>query len=349
MNNKISLIVDYFTNDVDGLILSAPTVPVAGIPGNSIKTNVGVISNKGLELTVNATPVNSNGFRWEISANYTHIKNEVVDLSKNTLGEVIPLVDAFLITRIGASQNSIYGYTYAGVNPANGHPMYVKGTGEIVQRNGQTGAYSYYDSANPLDESVTTKDGVVANLNPNDVDDETNPGDRSILGSTLPTYYGGLTNTVNYKGFSLEVFLRYAGGNKVYNRTAQDNLYNQDFTNGGTGLLRSWTAENPDTDVPKMWLNQNARVNQQGEAISRFVEDGDFLRIQNVILSYNIPNSILSKFGDFKVTSARVFVQGQNLATFTKYKGLDPELGAGIDYNTNPLFKTYTFGVNIGF
>lgn len=345
LNNKISLTFDYFSNDVDGLILNAPTVPSVGIPGNSIRKNVGAVTNSGLEFTVNATPVNANGLRWDINANFTSVKNEVKVLAKNTLGETLPLVTNYLITREGDSQNSLYGFVYAGVNPDNGHPLYVKGNGDIVQRNGNTGTYSYYDPANGLDETVTTLNGVAATLNTADV---SAGGDRKILGSTLPTYYGGLTNTVSYKGISLEIFLRFVGGNKVYNQTAQDNLYNQDFTNSGTVLLDRWTPENTDTDVPKMWLNRNAQVNQSGEATSRFVEDGDFMRIQNVILSYSLPKSILERTGDFKVSSVRVFAQGQNLATFSKYTGIDPELGAGIDNNTNPVFRTITFGINIG-
>ncbi len=345
INNRFSLTFDYFSNDVDGLILDAPTVPSVGIPNNSISTNVGAIRNSGLEFTVNATAINKNGFRWDINANFTSIKNEVIALANNTLGETLPLIGNYTITRIGESQNSIYGFQYAGVNPANGNPLYIKGNGEIVQRNGNTGTFSYYDAANGLDESVTTKGGIAAPLSTADVKDG---GDRSVLGSTLPKYYGGLTNTFSYKGFSLEVFLRYTGGNKVYNQTAQDNLYNQDFTNSGTVLLNRWTPENPNTDVPKMWLNRNAQVNQAGQAISRFVEDGDFWRIQNIVLGYSLPKSVLEKTGDFKLSSVRVFVQGQNLATFTKYTGIDPELGAGIDYNTNPIFRTYTFGINIG-
>ena len=153
---------------------------------------------------------------------------------------------------------------------------------------------------------------------------------------------------MSYKGLSLEVFLRFQGGNSVYNQTSQDNLLNQDFTNSGRGLLNRWTPENPDTDIPKLWLNRNPQVNQSGTAISRFVEKGDFLKIQNIILSYSIPKSVLDKTGDFKLSNVRIFAQAQNLFTFTKYTGIDPELGVGLDNNTSPLFRTFTFGINVG-
>jgi len=346
-NNKISFVIDYFINDVDGLILNAPTVPSVGIPGNSISQNVGAITNRGLELTVNATPISSaSGFRWDLSANFTSINNEVTALARNTLGVTLPLINNYQITREGDTQNSLYGFVYAGVNPSNGHPLYEKGNGAIVQRNGNTGTYSYYNSANGVDETVTTVDGTPATLSTADV---SAGGDRRILGSVLPKYYGGFTNTFSYKGLSLEVFLRFQGGNQVYNQTKQDNLLNQDFTNGGIGLLDRWTPENTNTDVPKMWLNRNQQVNQSGAAISRFVENGDFLRVQNVILSYNLPKSLLDKTGEFNLSSVRLFAQAQNLLTFTKYTGIDPELGAGLDNNTNPIFRTFTFGINVGF
>lgn len=97
-----------------------------------------------------------------------------------------------------------------------------------------------------------------------------------------------------------------------------------------------------------MYINNNAQVNQTGEAVSRFVEKGDFLRVQNIILGYNLPKSILNNIADAKINSVRLFAQVQNAFTITGYSGLDPELGVGFDNNTNPLNRTYTFGINIG-
>ncbi len=350
LNNKINLIVDYFTNDIDGNILNAPTPPSIGVPNNSISKNVGLVSNSGLELTVSTTPINKKGFVWNVNANMTFVKNEVKALVKNASGVDQPIIGPtdfngrnfpYAIVKVGESINSIYGFQYAGVNASNGNPMYYKGNGSVVQRNGLSGSYSFYDPANPTNETNVTG----AALSPNDV---SQGGDRRVLGNTAPKWFGGLTNTFSYKAFSLEVFIRFQGGNKVYNQTLQDNLLNQDFTNSGKAILNSWTTENPNTDIPKMYLNRNNQVNQQGSAISRFVENGDFLRIQNISLSYNLPKSILEKTGEFKISSVRIFAQVQNAFTLTNYKGIDPELGIGFDNNANPIFRTYTFGINIG-
>ena len=127
---------------------------------------------------------------------------------------------------------------------------------------------------------------------------------------------------------------------------------NQDFTNSGTELLNAWTPENPTSNIPRNMYgsNGNAFVNQSGQAISRFVEDGDFVRIQNIVLGYTLPKSIIEKTGNFKLRSVRVFGQVQNAFTFSGYKGIDPEVGgfSGIDNNTTPINRTYTVGINVG-
>jgi TonB-linked SusC/RagA family outer membrane protein len=355
LSNKLTLAFDYFSNDIDGLILAVPYPVSLGIPNpntpNTISQNVGLTRNSGMEFTIGATPVNRGGLIWSISANFTTVKNEVIETFLDNAGVYtdVGVGNYNINAKVGQPMNVLFGYTWAGVNSANGNPMYVKGDGRIVQQNVGTGTFSFYDAANPTSETNTTG----APLNPLNV---TAGGDRSILGGTIPTWYGGMTNTLSWKNFSLEVFLRYSGGNKVYNQTRQDVLLNQDFTNSGRELLNSWTPENPNTDIPKMWISNNSQVNQANIAVSRFVEDGTFLRIQNIALSYNLPKSILEKTGQFTLTNVRVFAQVQNAFTFTKYNGLDPELGilnngisTGIDNNTNPLNRTFTLGINIGF
>ena len=342
LNNKLSLTVDYYNNDVDGNILAVPYAPSLGIPGgSSIDQNIGVIRNSGIEFSVNATPVSKGGFAWNINANFTTVKNEVLETFRNTAGEFAEVgTGSYSISaRVGEPINVIYGYTWAGVNSANGFPMFEKGDGTIIQRNIVSGAFSVFNPSDPTNTSTA------ATLSPLDV---ANGGDRKVLGSTLAKWYGGFGNNFSYKNFSLELFFRFSGGNKVYNQTRQDVLLNQDFTNSGTELLNSWTPENPNTDIPRMYIGNNAQVNQTGVAVSRFVENGDFLRLQNVSLGYSVPKSVLEKTGNFKLSSVRIFAQTQNALTFTKYKGLDPELGGGFDNNTSPLNRTYTVGINIG-
>ena len=341
LNNKIGFTVDYFINDAIDQILDVPYAPSLGIPGNSIAQNIGKIRNNGVELSVNARVLERSGFTWDVNANFTTLKNEVIETFRNTAGDFAEVGRGSysIQARVGQPMNVIYGFEWVGVNSANGFPIFRKGDGTLIQRNVANGVYRVYDPNNPSDVSV------VASLSQADIADG---GDRRILGQTLPKWYGGLTNNFAYKGFTLEVFMRFSGGNHVYNQTRQDVLLNQDFTNSGTDLLRSWTPENPNTDIPRLYINNNAQVNQTGEAVSRFVEKGDFLRVQNIVLGYNLPKSILNNIADAKINSVRLFAQVQNAFTITGYSGLDPELGVGFDNNTNPLNRTYTFGINIG-
>lgn len=352
INNRITFGFDWFKNDIDGIILSVPYSPSLGVPGGTIDQNIGQISNSGLEFTVNANAFTQGDFSWNINANFTTVKNEVIKTFPNSAGvdsDVLGPNSGFQIqARAGEPINVLYGYTWAGVNSANGFPMYVKGDGRVVQRSVVNGTYSFYDPANPTDVSNT----VGAPLNPADVKAG---GDRQVIGNTLPKWFGGFTNTFSYKNLSLEVFLRFSGGNKIYNQTKQDVLLNQDFTNSSRELLDSWTPENPDSQLPRMYIINNAFVNQAGSATTRFVEDGSFLRVQNIVLSYSLPSSLFGD-GDLKGTSLRVFGQIQNALTFTKYTGLDPELGilsnginTGIDNNVSPIGRTFTLGLNIGF
>jgi hypothetical protein len=348
LNNRITASFDYFRNNIDGLILAAPTPSSIGIPNNSINRNVGSMINQGFEAAVNFEAINRNGFRWNINANFTALNNRITSLNKNNEGVDQDIVFTYNVNRVGESVGALYGYRYAGVNAANGNPMYYKGDGRIVQRDIASTGYSFYDPTNPT--SLTNTSGAALSAT----------GDRVVLGNTNPKYFGGLTNSFSYKGLDLEVFVRFQGGNKILNVTRQETLLNQDFNNNGREILNRWQKEGDVTDVPKLVLSKSGITNQTGNAISRFVENGDFIRIQNIILGYTIPKSVLPK-GAFAVSSVRLFAQVQNAFTFTKYKGLDPELSAnvngdfdnnsqtGIDYNTNAQMRLMTFGVNIGF
>lgn len=349
--NRLTATFDYFRNNIDGLILAAPTPSSLGVPNNSINRNVGAMINKGFEAAISFEAINSKGFRWNISANFTTLNNKILALLKNNEGVDQDIIYTYNINRVGYAVGSLYGYRYAGVNSSNGNPMYYKADGRIVQRDINSTNYAFYDPAAPT--SLTNTSGAALGTT-----------DRAILGNTNPTRYAGLTNSFSYKGLDLEIFVRYSGGNKVLNVTRQETLLNQDFNNNSREILGRWQKDGDVTDVPRAVLSKSNIINQTGVAISRFVESGDFIRIQNIVVGYTLPKGILDR-GKFPISSVRIFAQVQNAFTFTKYKGLDPESNAntnttptenydlnsqfGVDYNTNPQLRLTTFGVNIGF
>lgn len=334
---KVTVSADYFNNDVDGLILAAPTAPSLGVPGNSINQNVGAMVNSGFELRAFANVINRGNFSWNTDFNITFIKNEVTNL-------VQPLITTYNRTEVGGPIAQLYGFKWAGVNPANGNPLYYKGD-EIVQYNLQPAiagvsqlTWRQYDPSNPGDISTTT----------------TGPT-QEFLGNTLPKWQGGWSNSFKLGNFDAEIFTRFSGGNYVMNESLRG-LLGQGFSNNHASILNRWTESGQVTDIPKLYSGQDANMWQTAASNSRFVEKGDFVRIQNIVVGYTIPTATLTSAFNGAISSARFFAQVQNPFTFTGYSGLDPESNSysgqrefGVDWNVAPVIRTYTLGLNVGF
>ena len=337
LRSRFTITADWFKNDVDNLVLAVPTPPSAGVPNNSISKNVGTLENKGIELAVTAGIIQGSKFNWVLNANYSKVKNKITSLY-SVGGTPVPYIvnGNYNIIRVGDPMNIIYGYQYAGVNASNGNPVYINAAGKYVQQSIPSGAYTIVDGKNG------TTPGASSPLTFND---------KTNLGSPTPTWYGGVTNTFSYANLSLEVMFRYSGGNKIMNVTRQEALFSQSFHNNGTEILSRWTTAGQETDVPRLYYGQSANINQTNNAISRFVEKGDYLRLQNVVLSYSLNNKTMERFSNGYIHSLRIFAQGQNLHVWTKYKGADPDnaSGAGIDAAVSPQVRTISFGLNVGF
>ena len=216
-----------------------------------------------------------------------------------------------------------YTVEYAGVDPANGDALFYKNT------------------ANP-DGSLSRETTNVYSQ-----------AQRVVIGSPLPKWIGGVTNTFSYKGIELSVFFNGVFGNKLnfygVGRFSSANGRYED--NQTVNQLAAWTPENPNTNVPqaRLFFNNGAQPS------SRFIEDGSFVRLRNVTLAYNLPKSIINKV---KLSNVRLYVSGQNLLTFTKYSGWDPEVNAddivsniaiGYDFYTTPQARVIMGGLNISF
>lgn len=341
-SNRVRIAADYFKNDVDDLVLFAPTAPSLGVPGNGINKNIGALVNKGIELSIDATVIQRGDFQWDVNFNYSNIKNEITALNNNE-----DIIYTYHVNRVGESIGSFFGYTWAGVNPANGNPMWFKGDGkggltkDIVQYNIAGNNYRAFVPGEPANVATAA---TLSSTN-----------DRTLLGNSNPIWQGGLTNNFRYKGFDFEIFARYQGGNMVMNVTRQATLLNMGFQNNGREILDRWTTAGQQTDVPRVWIGRESAINNTGAADSRFLEKGDFLRLQNIVLGYRVPPAVLEKLGKNGIRSLRVFAQLQNPLVFTKYKGLDPEISTetgnntfGVDANANPIIRTSSFGVSIG-
>ncbi len=335
-DNRLGIIFAYYQQDNDDLILAAPTPPSVGIPGNVINQNIGRVVANGIELTVDYDVVRSSKFRWNANVNFTTMATEVKALVNDQ-----DIISDYNIIRVGESLRAIYGFEYWGVNPANGNPVYVKADGSLVQGNIANTTYYGFNPDNPGEL------GAASSLS--------GTADRKVLGSALPTWFGGFDNQFTFGAFDANILFRFSGGNYIMNRTRVD-LMEQAFNNNSTEILGRWQSpENPgDGITPRLRQDQANFINQPNFASTRWVEKGDFFRIQNVAIGYTIPKKISQKAS---IDNLRIYAQATNLLTITDYSGLDPETstnfstntGFGEDFNGNPQQRVITFGLNLGF
>lgn len=333
---RITADIDYYNNKIDNLILNAPQSPSRGIPGNTIAANVGSMYNRGVEFNITSRNIVKKDFSWTTNFNISTVKNRVTALAQGNsdiFGTTSGLETAN-ITRVGYTLGSIFAVPVAGVNPVNGQRIFINRFGKEVQYNqvGTPSKWTYLDG--------TTAPAIDGTL------------DGKIIGKSMPSYYGGLNNTFVYKNFDLNVGITFSGGNKIYNGT-QATLRDQRFWNNEVEILDRWTTPGQVTDIPKVVYGDNY---SNGSAIpnSSNVQNGAYAKLKNVAVGYKLPSDLVARAG---IASVRIYLQATNLAVVTKYKGSDPEVSAngnsnlapGVDRNTVPSSRIFTFGLNVGF
>ncbi|NBB31310.1 TonB-dependent receptor [Cellulophaga sp. BC115SP] len=295
-------------------------VNVPGTTGFAVQTrNVGKLTNKGVEFVLNTENL-VGAFKWRTSINLAFNANKVTDLQ----GQIIEGGLSTMSRAVeGQPIGTFFTAEYAGVDPNNGDALWYKNT--------------------------KNADGTVDRTTTNVY----NQAQRVVVGKALPDWTGGVTNTFSYKGFDLSVFFNGQFGNEInFYGVGRFSSANGRFEDNQTvDQLNSWTSTNRNTNIPEARLFYN----NGAQPSSRFIQDGSFVRLRTITLAYNLPKTLLQKAN---INSMRVFVTGQNLATFTKYTGWDPEVNAddivtnvalGYDFYTAPQPRTITFGVNLGF
>jgi TonB-dependent starch-binding outer membrane protein SusC len=300
--NRISGSVDYYNALTKNLFLNRNISASSGFTTQIFNSPDGKMRNSGIEVSLKGNPVRTRNFSWLIEGNFTYNKNRIVSLPAGQDSTVA--VDG-TITAVGFPANSNFLVRYAGVDPANGDPLYY------------------------------AKDGKITNTY--------NASDRVILGTTDAPYFGGISNTFSYKGLELNVLWVFVYGKELYNNdrlNVENPFYIASSLN--RDLLREWRNPGDQTNIPRA----DGSVYFLGST-THFVENASFWRLRNVMLSYNLPETILKKA---KINSCRLFVQGQNLYTYTKWRSFDPEISntflAGAQY---PAPKTVTVGLSVGF
>jgi hypothetical protein len=168
--------------------------------------------------------------------------------------------------------------------------------------------------------------------------------DRQFLGDPNPSFIFGMTNTFDYKGIDLSVFIQGISGNKIYNASRIALEAMAVAQNQLKSTMNRWTGNGTSYTMPRAVFND---PNKNTRVSDRYIEDGSYLRIKNVTLGYTLPKAVMERI---KMQSARFYVSAQNLFTFTDYSGIDPEVpGNGIDWSVYPITRTVSFGINFNF
>jgi len=292
------------------------------VPGNSgftsLTDNVGKMENYGFEIVINSVNVARKNFKWTTSFNLSRNQNKVTKLD-GEVTEVLGNDGRYLNSLIvGQPLGVFYGPKYAGVDPANGDALYYKENGE------KTNVY--------------------------------NDAGNFVVGNPNPKYYYGITNTFNAFGFDLSVLLQGVQGNSIMNGAGGFMSANGDwFDNQTLDQLNAWQKPGDITNVPQNRWNWSGSIPNGVSASSRYIYDGSYLRVKTVTFGYNFPATVLSRL---RLSQLRLYVTGQNLFTFTKYPGWDPEVNAdyrtttntsqGADFYSAPQIKSFIFGLNVG-
>jgi TonB-linked SusC/RagA family outer membrane protein len=342
---RIDISLDVYKKITKDMLLATVLPSFAGLDPNPPNlsyqeieppyTNAGQMTNTGVDLSINSRNIQSKNFTWNTQLIFSHYKNVldklyapgIILFGKSQAFAPVTLTESIAGEPIG----SFYGYVTDGLyrgedelakGPDQGLPVGVQGL--------WLGDIRYKDL---------------------DGDGKITPADQTFIGNPNPKFTYGLTNSFSYKGFDLSIFLQGVYGSKIFNysRTETESLFNV-YSNQLTTVMNRFTSENTNGALPR--YNQYSQNNLK--ISDRFIEDGSYLRIQNVSLGYNLPVHWISKL---KMTSFKVYVSGQNLYTFTKYSGYDPELGAfnsnvlaqNIDYGHYPNPRSVTIGANIVF
>lgn len=336
--NRLNGTIDIYDKDTRDLLLYADVPPSLGF--TQVQQNIGSISNRGLEVTLNATvlPGTRGSLKWTSSFNIAFNRNKVTALSdgqeSRTAGVRYPSIPDLYICKVGRPLSEMYGYVYDGVYQ-----------------------YSDFDEVSPgvyrLKDNVPDNTNDRANIRPGDPklrdingDGRLTTEDRTVIGHGLPIHTGGFTNNFEWRGFDLSIFLQWSYGNDVinYNRVLLENLQ-------GRHLNQLATAANhwrPDTPTDYLWAPGRGLNNLH---TSREVEDASFLRLKNIQLGYTFPAKWLR---GTRLASVRAYLSAQNVATLTGYSGYDPEVSTrnsamtrGFDYSAYPKAQSFTFGVKI--
>ncbi len=381
LSDRILIDMDYYDKNTRNSLLAVPVPVFTGYNvGSTLQyQNAGVIRNRGFEFSLTTTNIRKNNFTWTSTFNIAFNKNKLLRFyagidTKQTSWNLSQSATAW-ITREGYPISQFYGYKWGGVYQYNDFNKLANGS-YVLKSGLPTFATNSTTPVQPGDPKYVdlNGDGVISDA------------DRTVIGNPLPVHTGGFTNDFIYKNFSLNILFQWSYGNQVLNanKLVFDGGY-YPTENQFADYANRWTPSNPSNNIPRFTGKGNGSdPDGLTRVSSRLVEDASFLRLKTINLSYNMPSNLVKRVG---VSSLRFFISAQNLFTWTKYSGLDPEvstyrganpsgtpfgvsggnalagvgysyvqpssgsaaLAQGLDYTAYPRNKVYTLGAVVTF
>lgn len=318
LNKRLVLDAGYYSKETSNLITQR-VVPIE-IGLDPQFGNNGTVSSHGIELSVNLRLIDANKLTWSVYGNLSTLKNEVEQLANGDITR--SLANVTTIAREGEAVGSFYGYKVLGVFR----------TDEEVDR------------LKPDGTAYRPGDYMIEDING---DSRINEDDRQVIGSALPDLFGSFGTTVTYRRLSLNALFSWSSGNELYNSMDQQMHLMSDYSNQSPDVSGRWISESQ----PGNGLSRAAFDDPSGNgaASNLWIEDGSFIKLKNITLSYDIPvKGFLNRLN--------VYFTGENLLTFTDYSGFDPEVVTssdpmlrGIDFGSTPAPKSYLLGIKMSF
>lgn len=325
LGNRVQSSIDFYRSTIDNLLIYAPIPAYFGFDYRP--ENGGKMQNQGIDFSVLFRLIDRQNFKWDLQATYSKVNNEILEIKGDKL--VVPVSGAELVNMPGEQANSFYGYIYEGVYATTEE---AQSAGLVNDRlvPYQAGDAKFSDISGPSG----TPDGII------------NSFDKTVIGSSNPEHFGGINNTFTYKRWALSAFVQFSAGNEVFNFVRSQNESMTGLENQSTRVLDRWSYSGQQTEVPRALYND---VIGNSDFSTRWIEDGSYIRLKNVSVSYTVPEEFLV----FK--NAQFYLSGTNLFTATKYLGYDPEfafsgshLMQGIDYGLTPQVRQFVIGVKLG-
>ena len=336
LNNRLQAGADFYVSNTDNLATFKSFNYMAGLPG--YWCNGGSLRNTGVDVRLNGIIINSKDFKWQLGATMGHYKNKITSLPEGDYTQTI--YGAEVLTAVGHAAGVFYGYETAGVFA----------TTEEASTAAADGGYLKYDTG-VNDLALKYRNfgaGDVHFVDQNERDGVIDEGDKVIIGDPNPDIYGTIYTNLSYKRWSLDLNFKYSVGNDIYNyqRSQLESL--NTFYNQTTAGVNRWRNEGQHTDIPRaMAASSDEWVNNERFS-DRWIEDGSYLKLKNVRISYELPLNLSW------IQGLTIWGEANNLFTLTKYTGKDPEFSCsnnvlyqGIDAGLLPSNRSFNLGVKI--